>query len=176
MPNLTMMNSVRILLAAALTWFTGACAKNELPSGIRTVSIAPAARQAPLVLAPARATAFARMAEERGSWAVNELRAAISRELAASGRFQAAPSGSGDAQIAIESLRHGLIEVSANRYAVTVAGAVNLHRGSENLGQRDFSGTSGDIRSLAEFEDPAVYEEALRGTLSKVALELVAGL
>src|SRR5689334_5393952 len=91
-------------LATALA--ISGCASDHLPAGVHTVSLAPGARQQPVVLAPARATAFARMAEGRDTWAANQLRYAISRELAAGGRFQPQPTGTRDAQIAIETLRH----------------------------------------------------------------------
>lgn len=164
------------LFAVALALVTGACASKQLPGNVRTVSLAPAARQTPVVLAPSRATGFARMAAERNTWAVNQLRSTISRELAAAGRYQPVPTGQGDAQITIDTLRHGLIEVSANQYAVSVAGTISVARGNESLGQHEFSGTSGQISPLSEFEDPAKYEEALQGTFDKVALELVTGL
>src|SRR5687768_1202348 len=98
------------LAAIAFALAFSACAGSHLPSSVRSVSLAPAARRPPVVLAPARATAFARMAEERGSWAVNQLRSSIAREITAGGRFQASPTGTGDAEISIESLRHGLVE------------------------------------------------------------------
>lgn len=164
------------LAAAVVVVAFSACAGNHLPSDVRSVSLAPAARRPPVVLAPARGTAFARMADERGAWAVNQLRASIARELAAGGRFQPLPNGTGDAEITIESLRHGLIEVSANSYAVTVAGAISILHGAKSLGQRDFSATSGEIRPLTDFEDPGIYEAALQGTFDKVALELVSGI
>src|SRR5215207_86197 len=122
------------------------CASDHLPSDARTISLAPSARQAPVVLAPARASSFARMANERGTSAVNQLRSAIAREIAAGGRFQASPVGSGDVVMTIDSLRHGLIEVSANSYAVSVAGSVSITRGEKSLGTREFSGMGGDIR------------------------------
>ena len=104
------------------------------------------------------------------------VRSTIAREIAAGGRFQFVPTGGGDAQITIDSLRHGLIEVSANNYAVTVAGSVSVTHGGKDLGPREFSATGGDIRPLAEFEQSATYEAALQTAFDKVALELVAGL
>ncbi len=163
--------------ATVLIAFSG-CASDHLPSSVRTVSLAPAARQQPVVLAPAKANVFSRMAGERSTWAANQLRAAIAREIANGGRFQTQPTGSGsaDAQIAIETLRHGVIEVSANNFAVTVSGTVSITHGAKNLGTREFSATSGDIRPLLDLEDPRNYEAALQGALDKAALELVADL
>jgi hypothetical protein len=170
------MNLYSALAAFAVALAFSACAGSHLPPDARSVSLAPAARRPPVVLAPARATAFARMADEHGTWAANQLRAAIAREIAAGGRFQAAPTGTGDAEISIESLRHGLIEVSSNSYAVTVAGSISIKKGQADLGQREFSGTGGEIRALSDFEDPKNYEAALQGALDKVALELVTAL
>ena len=152
------------------------CANDHLPSSVRTVSLAPAARQQPVVLAPSKATVFARMAEERSTWAANQLRTAIARELASGGRFQPQPTGTGDAQIAIETLRHGVLEVSANNFAVTISGTVSITQGTKSLGVREFSATSGDIRPLLDFEDPRNYEAALQGAFDKAALELTAAL
>src|SRR4051812_36890327 len=147
------------VFAIAAAILTG-CSSSHLPGDVRTISLAPAARRPPVVLAPAKATTFARMADAHGTWAANQLRATISRELANGGRFQPATTGQGDAEITIESLRHGLVEVSADHYAVTVAGTVTITHGAKNLGQREFSGTGGDVRPLMDFEDPKTYEDA----------------
>jgi hypothetical protein len=167
--------SLGVAIVAVAVAFSG-CASEHLPSSVHAISLAPEARRAPVVLAPTRAAAFTRMANERDSWAANQLRSAIARELVATGRFQAAPAGGGDAEISIETLRHGLIEVSANSYAVTVSGAISINQGAKSLGQREFSATGGDIRPVAEFEEPQVYEAALQGAFDKVALELVTAL
>jgi hypothetical protein len=166
---------VAFAVIAVAVAFSG-CASEHLPSSIHAISLSPSARRAPVVLAPARASAFAQMANEHATWAANQLRSSIARELTATGRFQAAPNGSGDAEIAIDTLRHGLIEVSANSYAVTVSGAISITQGGKSLGQREFSGTGGDIRPLVDFEDPQKYKAALQGAFDKVALELVSAL
>jgi hypothetical protein len=164
------------LIALVMAILLSACASNHLPPDVWSISLAPAARRPPVVLAPANGAAFARMADERGTWAVNQLRSTIAREIAAGGRFQSAPTGLGDAEISIGSLRHGLVEVSANSYAVTIAGTVSIARGGKDLGPREFSATGGDIRPLADFEQPANYEAALQTTFDKAALELVTAL
>jgi hypothetical protein len=170
------MTAFRLLLLAGATAALVGCASSHLPPDVRTVSFAPSATRPPIVLAPANASTFARMAEERGTTVANLLRASFTRELAAAGRFQPAPSGRGDAEIAIDTLRHGLIEVSAGNFAVSAGGSLTISRGGKVFDQREFSATSGQVLPLRDFEDPAKYEEALQSTFDKIAIEVVSTL
>ena len=148
----------------------------HLPSGVRTIGISPSARQAPQVLAPTGASNFSRMAEGEGLWAVSQLRATLARELTATERFQTVSPGKGDAEIMIESLRHGLIEVSGGSYGVSVTATVSITRGGKSLGTRELESVGTTVRSLRELEDPTIYREALQATLDKAAVEFVAEL
>ena len=162
-------------LAAAI--MLSACGGGTtLPSGVKTIGISPSARQAPQVLAPPSASHFTRMAEGEGAWAVGQLRATLTREIAAGQRFQPAMPGKGDAEIMIETLRHGLLEVSGGSYAVTVTATVSITRGSKSLGTRELEGVGSAIQSIRDLEDPAIYHAALQSTFDKIAVEFAASL
>jgi hypothetical protein len=161
-------------LLAAL--FLSACGGTHLPSGVRTIGIGPSPRHAPQVLAPANSGIFARMAEGESLWAVGQLRAALARELAAGGRFQSVAPGKGDAEFTIDTLRHGLIEVTGGSYAVTVTATISIQRGTKELGPRELEGQGSTLRPLKEFEDPATYQAALQSAFDKLAMEFVAEL
>ncbi len=129
-----------------------------------------------MILSPARENYFSQIAREHNDWLVTALNTAVRRELANGGRYQNAPTGTADAEITFETLRHGLIEVTADNYAVQLSGSASVTKGSKQVSSHDFSSTSGAIRPLKDFEDTKNYEEALQGVVDKVALELVTSL
>jgi hypothetical protein len=177
-----MKNATRIAASVAATILFAACSSGGLPGSVRTVSVAQGTRHTPQVLAPANSRYFSGVAESRSSHIAGELRLAIANELADSQRFQLRASGPVDAEIAIEHLRHGLVEVADGMYAVNISGSAAINRhgfGNAAAGRaasRDFSGTSGVVRSLADFENAANYDQAARAVVEKIAVELVAGL
>jgi hypothetical protein len=199
----------RISTSIAFAFLLAACSGGGMPGSVRTVSVAHGTRHAPQEFTSGNSRYFdgaqpqgnrvasdrrIRPAQQRwqsqagshGNRIANGLRTAIANEIIDSDRFDYRSSGA-DAEIAINHLRHGLIEVADGLYAVNVSGDVTIHRADwrhgrsrrttdSGLNARDFSGTSGIIRPLAEFENAANYDEAARAAVEKIAVEIVAGL
>ncbi len=162
--------SLFIIAAAAL--FTG-CSSGHFSSGVKTVSVNTAPQRGVVLLSPDKAPLFASMAGQRGPWLQGQLRAAINHQLLQSSRFQPA-KGAEDGQIVFDSLRHGLLEVSANNYAAQIVADITLlTKNGKTVGSREITAMSGDMHSLIDFEDPKTYEDALIGASDKLALELV---
>lgn len=178
----------RLSASLAFAFLLAACSSDGMPASVRTVSVAHGTRHTPQVLAPEDSRYFSSVAQSRGTRIANRLRTSIVNELADSERYQYRSSGAADAEIVVNRLRHGLVEVSDGLYAVSVSGDITIHRAGWRYGRtrhadegggtrsRDFSGTSGIIRPLAEFENAANYDEAARAAVDKIAVEVVAGL
>ena len=170
------------------------CSSDHFSSKVHSVAVNSTPRHSYVLLSPAGAEAFSEMAKKEGGWLEDSLRAAINHELRQSSRFEPARSGQPDGEIVFDSLRHGLVEVSANKYLVTLTGEFTLTNGHINarawsdkrrndsreganarqtVGHREFTANSGQPRTLAEFEDSRVYEESLNAAIDKIALELV---
>ena len=167
-----MKKTALLFLFAAIT-FTG-CSRDHFSSGVKVVSVNTTPRRQTIVLSPSKATSFNSMAQERNGWLEGQLRTSITRELSESGRFQPAKGNEDDGQIVFNSIRHGLLEVSANNYAAQLTADVSLvGKNGKTIGSRELSATAGQIHTLAEFEDSKTYEEAMTSAADKLALELV---
>jgi hypothetical protein len=164
-----------LLFLAAAVLLSG-CASGHFSSSVKNVGINTAPARGIVVLAPDKANVFAAMAREHNGWLEGQLRASINRQLAQSERFQPAKGTAGDGVVAFNSLRHGLLEVSANNYAAQVIADISLLKDGKVVGNREITSTAGDLRPLMDFEDPKIYEEALTNAADKLALELVADL
>ncbi len=170
--SVTMKKIALLFLFAAFT-FAG-CSRDHFSSNVKVVGVNTTPRRATVVLSPNKAISFNNMAQERNGWLEGQLRTSITRELAESGRFQPAKAGDDDGQIVFNSIRHGLLEVSANNYAAQLTADISLvGKNGKVIGSRDLSATAGQIHTLAEFEDSKTYEEALTSAADKLALELV---
>ena len=147
------------------------------------MAVNPTPRRPMVLLAPAKSDYFTEMANKQGGWLEGRLRGAINRELAQSVRFRTARGGQPDGEIVFDSVRHGLIEVSANHYVVTLTAEVTLYKGGGNarsrssesrtVGHREISTNSGEMHTIEEFEDARIYEQGLDSAVDKLALELV---
>jgi hypothetical protein len=169
-----MKNIILSLFAALLV---SGCAGGSFSSGVKTVHVNPAVKRGTVVTAPDKATVFAQTAQSQTQWLENWLRNAIVNQINQSGRFSAIDRNPVDATIEFESVRHGLIEVSAGSYAATLdVDVILLDRNGKTTGHRTVSATGGSIHSLRDFEDAKVYSEALSIAADKLALELVSTL
>lgn len=170
--SVTMKMTALLFLFAAIT--LAGCSRDGFSSGVKVVSVNTTPRRPTIVLSPERANSFSSMAKERNGWVEGQLRTSITRELAESGRFQPAKGNGDDGQIVFNSIRHGLLEVSANNYAAQLTADVSLvGKNGKTISNRDLTATAGQIHTLAEFEDSKTYEEAMTSAADKLALELV---
>ena len=195
-------------VVAALTLV--ACSGDHFSSKVHSVAVNSTPRHSYVLLSPTGADAFSAMAKKEGGWLEDSLRAAINHELRQSSRFEPVRHGQPDGEVVFDSLRHGLVEVSANYYLVTLTVEFTLTNGHTNarawsdkkrelmngktrawmngnthsesrdwanggqvVGHREYTSNAGQPRTLADFEDPRVYEEGLNAAIDKVALELV---
>lgn len=167
------MKKLALLSLFAVITFAG-CSRDHFSSGVKVVGVNSTPRRQTVVLSPSKANSFNSMAQERNGWVEGQLRTSITRELSESGRFQPAKGNEDDGQIVFNSIRHGLLEVSANNYAVQLTADFSLiGKNGKTIGSRELSATAGQIHTLAEFEDSKTYEEALTSAADKLALELV---
>lgn len=167
------MKKLALLSLFAVITFAG-CSRDHFSSGVKVVGVNTTPRKPTVVLSPDKAAFFNSMAKERNGWVEGQLRTSITRELAESGRFQPAKDGGSDGQIVFNSIHHGLLEVSANNYAVQLSADISLiGKNGKSSGSRSITATAGQIHTLAEFEDSKNYEEALTSAADKLALELV---
>ncbi len=186
------MKLTQLLALLALGLLAG-CSSEQFSSDIRTVAVNSTPRRPVVLLAPHNSDAFSEMANRQHGWLQNHLRDAINRQLAQSGRFQATRDDRADGEIAFDNLRHGLLEVSAHNYVVTVNAELTIYsndtsrswrnrtarqRTNSNrvVGHRELNSTAGYLHSLEEFENPGTYQESLDSAVDKLALELVHGL
>ena len=170
------MKMLHFLSLAAAVAFAG-CASGHFSSSDKSIAVRTTPQKEIVVLAPDKANVFTTMAREQNNWLTAQIQAAITHELSLSSRFQPGKGGAGDAQIVFNSLRHGLLEVSANNYAVQVVAEVSLlGHGGKKVGDREITSTSGNIHTLADFEDSKTYQEALLSAAEKLSLELVSDL
>ena len=167
-----MKKTALLFLFAAIT--LAGCSRDHFSSGVKIVGVNTTPRKPTIVLSPDKAAFFNTMAKERNGWVESQLLTSITRELAESGRFQPAKDSTDDGRIVFNSIHHGLIEVSANNYAVQLSADISLTgKNGKNVGGRSVTATAGQIHTLAEFEDPKTYEEALTSAADKLAMELV---
>ncbi len=167
------MKNISLLFLFAAITFTG-CSRDHFSSGVKVVGVNTTPRRATTVFSPDKGGSFNSMAKERNGWVEGQLRTSITRELEESGRFQPAKGNEDDGQIVFNSIRHGLLEVSANNYAAQLTADVSLvGRNGKTISTRDITATAGLIHTLSEFEDSKVYEEALTNAADKLAMELV---
>lgn len=172
MAGKTPMKTQSLFALAAAALLVG-CSSGHFSSGVKTVSVNTTPQRGVVLLAPDKAPLFSNMANSRGPWLQGQLRAAINHQLSQSSRFQPA-KGAEDGQIVFNSLRHGLIEVSANNYAAQIVADVTLlTKNGKTVGSREITATGGDLHSLIDFEDSKTYEDALIVASDKLALELV---
>lgn len=156
------MTNAFAIAAALLALAFPACSGNRVRDTIRTVSVSPSGGRY-----------SSRSMAEDNDRVVNALRTAIEREIGNSSRFEPGPSGTGDAVIAIDTLRHGLVEAGAGNYSVKIWGNVIVTERDRRTTRRSFSGVSGIVRPYDEFENTKLYEEAVQGVADKIALELI---
>ncbi len=181
------------LLAILAVGLLAGCSSEHLSTDIRTIAVNPTPRRPVTLLAPHNSDAFSEMANKQDSWLEGRLSSAINRQLAQSVRFQTARNNTADGEIVFDNLRHGLIEVSANNYVVTVNAELTIYSsgasrswrngatrqrtsGDRVAGHRELNSTAGQIHSLEEFENPSTYQESLDSAVEKLAIELVYGL
>lgn len=163
------MHHLLSLVAAALL---SGCASGHFSSSVKNVGVNTTPQRGVVVIAPDKANIFASMAREHNGWLEAQLRTAINRHLSESERFEPV-KGTGDGTLVFNSLRHGLLEVSANNYAAQVIADISLVKDGKTIGSREITSTAGDLHPLIDFEDSKIYEEALSNAADKLALELV---
>ncbi len=105
------------------------CSGDHFSSKVHSVAVNSTPRHSYVLLSPTGADAFSAMAKKEGGWLEDSLRAAINHELRQSRRFEPARSGQPDGEVVFDSLRHGLVEVSANNYLVTLTVEFTLTNG-----------------------------------------------
>jgi hypothetical protein len=181
------------LLAVLAIGLLAGCSSEHLSTDIRTIAVNAAPRRAVTVFTPRDSDTFSEMANRQHGWLEGRLRGAINRQLAQSVRFQTAGNGGADGEIVFDNLRHGLTEVSADNYVVTINAEITIYSRSNSrswlsdtirqrtsgdrvAGHREITSHAGQIRSLGEFENPKIYQESLDSAVDKLALELVYGL
>jgi hypothetical protein len=164
------------VLSVLLAILFAGCSSGRFSSSVKSVGVNTTPKREIVVLGPDKANIFNTMAREHNGWVQTQLRTSINRELAQTERFQPA-KGAEDGQIIFNSLRHGLLEVSANNYAAQITADITLMAANGKVvGNREITSTGGNIHTLSDFEDPKVYEEAITAAVDKLALELVTDL
>ena len=162
-----------LILAMALL----GCASGHFSSSVKTISVNTTPQKEIIILAPDKANVFATVAREHNGWIQAQLRNTIIHQLSQSDRFQPGKGGADDGQINITGIRHGVLEVSPNNYAVQVVAEITLvGHGGKKIGDREITSTSGNVQPLREFEDSKTYEESLINASEKLAVELVSDL
>jgi hypothetical protein len=169
------MQTLRFLsLVMALAIF--GCASGHFSSGVKTISVNAKPQKEIVVLAPEKANIFSAVAREHNGWLQAQLQNTITHQLSVSDRYQPGKPGQEDGQIIFTGLRHGVLEVSPNNYAVQIVAEISLMRGGKKVGEREITSTCGNVQPLISFEDSRLYEESLINASEKLALELVSDL
>jgi|GEM_PF-4196100 len=152
------------------------CASGHFSSSVKNIGVNTTPQKTVVILAPDKANIFNSMAREQTGWLENQLHTAITHHLSESERFQLG-KGAEDGKIVVTGLRHGVLEVSPNNYAVQVVGEFSLfNKAGKKIGDREITSTAGNVQPLTEFEDSKTYQESLISATEKMALELVSDL
>jgi hypothetical protein len=170
---MTTFRYLSLFLAMALL----GCASGHFSSSVKTIGVETRPQKEIIILAPEKANVFMTVAREHNAWIQAQLRNTITHQLSQSGRYEPGKGSGDDGQIVITGIRHGVLEVSPNNYAVQVVAEISLvGRGGKKIGDREITSTSGNVQPLREFEDSKTYEESLINASEKLALELVSDL
>lgn len=152
------------------------CASGHFSSSVKNIGVNTTPQKTVVILAPDKANIFNSMAREQTGWLENQLHGAITHHLSESERFQPGKAAE-DGKIVLTGLRHGVLEVSPNNYAVQVVGEFSLfNKAGKKIGDREITSTAGNVQPLTEFEDSKTYQESLTSATEKMALELVSDL